>query len=306
MAHQHVETNPHFIDPEEITPEQRHYLPDALLPRRGHDQRIPPRGPQDQRPQPKHSRDERPQPLGPSPLEPHHEGQPHLPLHVWVPPVHHEDQRPQSQPQNRQGQQQQPLEMWMPPPSSIQGPAPKKQKRQDRPRKEAIMQPQLHDQHPSASLIRPQGEITEHHPSPGVMTPQRQGRHPHEHRPHTSLIPQDRPTKPLTWFAAFSYIDMGYLLSADLSVLANFTNPNKVSVDFSSMHLDLYFENTVIATQYIEPFSAARDREQPGHVYNHGGVSSSIQPRRFLEIFVLVAQSLRHHGVQPSNWGLKR
>ncbi|MBA0784621.1 hypothetical protein Gotri_000036 [Gossypium trilobum] len=52
---------------------------------------------------------------------------------------------------------------------------------------------------------------------------------------------------------------MGYLLNADLTVLANFTNPNKkVSVDFSYLYLDLYFENTLIATQYIEPFSATR------------------------------------------------
>ncbi|XWS63745.1 hypothetical protein CRYUN_Cryun06bG0128100 [Craigia yunnanensis] len=264
MAHQHVETNPHFIDPEELTPEQRHYLPAALLPRRGHDQHIPLRGPQDRRPQP----------LGPSPPEPHHE-----------------DQRPQSQPQHRQ---RQPLERWMPPPSSIEGasPTPKKQKHRGR-------QPRFQDQNPSASLIRPHGEITEQHPSPGVMTPQHRGRHLDEHRPHTKiLIPADRRTKPLTWFAAAfciifwliiiigglvvliiylifrprsprfdvnsvtlnaAYLDMGYLLNADLSVLANFTNPNKkVSVDFSSMYLDLYFENTRIATQYIEPFSAAR------------------------------------------------
>lgn len=61
----------------------------------------------------------------------------------------------------------------------------------------------------------------------------------------------------VTWNAA--YLDMGYLLNADLTVLANFTNPNKkVSVDFSYLYLDLYFANTQIATQYIEPFSATR------------------------------------------------
>ncbi|XVF43878.1 hypothetical protein PTKIN_Ptkin02bG0076100 [Pterospermum kingtungense] len=309
MAHQHVETNPHFIDPEEITTEQRNYLPAALLPRRGHDHRIPPRGPQDQRPRPTHSQEERPQPLGPSPPEPHREGQPHPPLHVWVPPVHHEDQHRPSHPQAHQGQQRQPLDRWVPPPSSVQGPAPKKQKRKNRPPKEVMLQPQLQD-HPSASLIKPQEEITEHHPSPGpgVMTPQRQGRHPHDHRPHTSLfIPEDHPTKPLTWFAAAfcivfwlviiiggliilivylvfrprnprfdvnsvtlnaAYLDMGYLLNADLTLLANFTNPNKkVRVDFSYMYLDLYFENTLIATQYIEPFSAARGQSMFANVH---------------------------------------
>lgn len=61
----------------------------------------------------------------------------------------------------------------------------------------------------------------------------------------------------VTWNAA--YLDMGNLLNADLTVLANFTNLNKkVSVDFSYLYLDLYFENTLIATQYIEPFSATR------------------------------------------------
>ncbi|XP_022724995.1 NDR1/HIN1-like protein 6 [Durio zibethinus] len=298
MAYQHVETNPHFIDPEEKTPDQRHYLPAALLPRRGPDQRIPSHRPQDQRPQPRHYGDEGPQPLGPSPPEPHHEGQPYPPLHVWVPPVHHEDQSPQSQPQNSQGQQRQPLEMSTPP-SSIQGLTPKTQKRQGRSGKKVKMPPQLQDQHPSAQLIRPLGEVTEHQPSPGVITPQPEGKHPHEQRPRTNLfLPRDRPTKPLTWFAAAfciifwlviiigglivlivylvfrprsphfdvnsvslnaAYLDMRYLLNADLSVLANFTNPNmKVSVDFSYMYLDLYFENSMIATQYIEPFSAAR------------------------------------------------
>ncbi|XVE74927.1 hypothetical protein DITRI_Ditri12bG0057800 [Diplodiscus trichospermus] len=295
--HQHVETNPHFVDPEELTPQQRQYLPAALLPRGGHGHHIPPRGPQDLHPQPQHAQDERPQPLGPSPPAPHHE--PHLPLHVWVPPVHHEDQRPQSQPPHREGQQRPPLGMWIPPPSSTQGPIPKKQKRQGRPRKEVMLQPQLQDQHPNASLVRPQGEITELHPSPGVMTPQREERPPQEQRPHSRLfLPRDRRTKPLTWFAAAfciifwliviigglvvlivylvfrprsprfdinsvslnaAYLDMGYLLNADVTVLANFTNPNKkVRVDFSYMYLDLYFENTLIATQYIEPFSAAR------------------------------------------------
>ncbi|GLT74606.1 hypothetical protein SLA2020_463940 [Shorea laevis] len=58
-----------------------------------------------------------------------------------------------------------------------------------------------------------------------------------------------------------AYLDMGYLLNADLVLLVNFTNPNhKVSVDFSSMYLDLYFENTVIATQYVQPFSAPRSK----------------------------------------------
>ncbi|GMJ08217.1 hypothetical protein HRI_004490900 [Hibiscus trionum] len=259
MAHRHVETNPHFIeDPDGTTPEQRHYLPVALLPRRGHNRRVPLRGTEDQ--------DQHPQQLGPSLLEPHHESQNHLPLHVWVPPpVQNEDRRPQLRPR----------------PSSIQVPAPK----------EAMLQPQLQDQHPSSSLIGLPGEITE--------GGQHYGRHPQEHRPHSSLfLPGDRQTNPLAWSAATicvifllimilgglivlivylvyrprsplfdlngvtlnaATLDMGYLLNADVSLLANFTNPNKkVSIDFSHMYLGLYFENSLIATQSIEPFSAAK------------------------------------------------
>lgn len=57
-----------------------------------------------------------------------------------------------------------------------------------------------------------------------------------------------------------AYLDMGYLLNADVNLLANFTNPNKkVSVDFSSMILYLYYGNTLIATQFIAPFSAYKE-----------------------------------------------
>lgn len=56
-----------------------------------------------------------------------------------------------------------------------------------------------------------------------------------------------------------AYLDMGYLLNADLTLLANFTNPNKkVSVDYSYMYVELYYGRTLIATQAIEPFSAPR------------------------------------------------
>ncbi|XP_010666335.2 NDR1/HIN1-like protein 6 [Beta vulgaris subsp. vulgaris] len=54
-----------------------------------------------------------------------------------------------------------------------------------------------------------------------------------------------------------AYLDLGYLLNSDLTVLANFTNPNeKVNVDFSYVVLQLYFDKHLIANQYIEPFSA--------------------------------------------------
>lgn len=56
-----------------------------------------------------------------------------------------------------------------------------------------------------------------------------------------------------------AYLDMGYLLNADVTMLANFTNPNKkVRIDFSYVTLNLYYEDTLIATRYIEPFSASK------------------------------------------------
>lgn len=56
-----------------------------------------------------------------------------------------------------------------------------------------------------------------------------------------------------------AYLDMGYLLNADLTILANFTNPNKkVSVDFSYMYVELHYGRTLVATQAIEPFSAPK------------------------------------------------
>ncbi|CAN0929328.1 NDR1/HIN1-like protein 13 [Linum grandiflorum] len=56
-----------------------------------------------------------------------------------------------------------------------------------------------------------------------------------------------------------AYLDAGSLLNADVSLLANFTNPNrKVGVDFGSLIVDLYYGTTLIATQFIQPFSAEK------------------------------------------------
>ncbi|XP_022945240.1 NDR1/HIN1-like protein 13 [Cucurbita moschata] len=72
-----------------------------------------------------------------------------------------------------------------------------------------------------------------------------------------------------------AYLDMGYLLNADMNLLANFTNPNKkVSVDFSSMILDLYYGNTLIATRFIAPFSASK---QGSHLVNVHMTSSQVR-----------------------------
>ncbi|KAK7399613.1 hypothetical protein VNO78_10798 [Psophocarpus tetragonolobus] len=72
-----------------------------------------------------------------------------------------------------------------------------------------------------------------------------------------------------------AYLDLGYLLNADLTMLANFTNPNKkVHVDFSSVLIFLYYGNTLIATQYVEPFSAARFQSRFAYIHM---VSSQVQ-----------------------------
>ena len=48
---------------------------------------------------------------------------------------------------------------------------------------------------------------------------------------------------------------MGFLLNGDLTMLANFTNPNKKSsVEFNYITFDLYYYNTLIATSYVAPF----------------------------------------------------
>ncbi|VVA91172.1 unnamed protein product [Arabis nemorensis] len=50
-------------------------------------------------------------------------------------------------------------------------------------------------------------------------------------------------------------LDMGYVLNGDLALVVNFTNPSKKSsVDFSYVMFELYFYNTLIATEHIEPF----------------------------------------------------
>ncbi|CAI9093049.1 OLC1v1028452C1 [Oldenlandia corymbosa var. corymbosa] len=133
------------------------------------------------------------------------------------------------------------------------------------------------------------------HDSGPSQHPQHSPRQPHQ-RPSSLRVITGGETRPLAWFiAAFcalfwiiiivvgltvliiflvyrprlpkfdistatlnaAYLDMGYLLNADFTILANFTNPNtKVNVDFSYVILDLYYENNLISTRYIEPFTA--------------------------------------------------
>ncbi|KAL9678655.1 hypothetical protein QQ045_016503 [Rhodiola kirilowii] len=114
------------------------------------------------------------------------------------------------------------------------------------------------------------------------------------HKPQGPRVPPARETRPLTWFLAICctifwlliivggliiliiyliyhpetphfqittftlnsvYLDNGNLLNADIRILANFNNSNrKVTVDFSYLTIDLYYGQTRIGTQYIEPF----------------------------------------------------
>ncbi|XP_058193777.1 uncharacterized protein LOC131310648 [Rhododendron vialii] len=72
-----------------------------------------------------------------------------------------------------------------------------------------------------------------------------------------------RPRGPKFDIAATSlnaaYLDMGYLLNADMTILANFTNPSKkATVDFHYIYVNLYFGNTLISTTYVEPFKAMK------------------------------------------------
>ncbi|KAK1403250.1 hypothetical protein POM88_002855 [Heracleum sosnowskyi] len=52
-----------------------------------------------------------------------------------------------------------------------------------------------------------------------------------------------------------AYLDMNYLVNADLMILVNFTNPNrKVNVNFKHVVIKLYFDGVPIATEYIDHF----------------------------------------------------
>ncbi|KAL5188334.1 hypothetical protein HKD37_05G013829 [Glycine soja] len=103
-------------------------------------------------------------------------------------------------------------------------------------------------------------------------------RHQPRHDPRLSGIklPKEQKSQPLTCVTLnAAYLDLGYLLNADLTMLANFTNPNKkVHVDFSSVIIYLYYGSTLIATQYVEPFYAARLQSRFAYIHM---VSSQVQ-----------------------------
>lgn len=52
------------------------------------------------------------------------------------------------------------------------------------------------------------------------------------------------------------YLDSPQFLNGDITFLANFTNPNrKLGVRFEYLNIELYFAESLIATQAVQPFS---------------------------------------------------
>ncbi|KAK3223484.1 hypothetical protein Dsin_010509 [Dipteronia sinensis] len=179
-------------------------------------------------------------------------------------------------------------------PSGPQASKPKEAQQQGQhpqPHSPQVLEPVQQGQHPKSHSPQVQPP-----PSQEAIQPPH---HSHNSRHQRGLwVPSPRRTKLLTWFLAgfcaifwiviilggiivlivyllfrphnpqfdvagvtlnAAYLDMDVLLNADLTVLANFTNPNKkVKVDFSYVVLDLYYGSTLIASQYVEPFSAPR------------------------------------------------
>ncbi|KAL8111726.1 hypothetical protein AgCh_019438 [Apium graveolens] len=72
-----------------------------------------------------------------------------------------------------------------------------------------------------------------------------------------------------------AYLDMGYLLNADVTILANFTNPNKkVNVNFKHIIINLSFDGIPIATRYIDHFHV---RKAQYHLANIHLVTSQVR-----------------------------
>ncbi|CAN1137365.1 hypothetical protein LINPERHAP2_LOCUS10013 [Linum perenne] len=216
---------------------------------------------------------QRPKPLGPDrPKEHGHFQSP------WaIPPP-----RPAHRP-THDGHYQSP---WIPPPSTAH-PA------DDRP---LVTDPHRHDtaEQPHPQPPQPQHPTGKHprHHRDGHDPSSDHHRH---RRGRGPVVPSPRKTKISTWFAAVccaifwiaiflagiiilvvyliyrphnprfevsdatlntAYLDAGSFLNADVSLLANFTNPNKkVGVDFGNLIVDLYYGPTLIATQLEEQIS---------------------------------------------------
>ncbi|KAJ8758904.1 hypothetical protein K2173_002683 [Erythroxylum novogranatense] len=113
------------------------------------------------------------------------------------------------------------------------------------------------------------------------------------YRPRNPWFEISSATLNVAYLDTASLIDNNSLLNADLQVLANFTNPNKkMSVDFSSLIIDLYYGSTVIGTQYVEPFSAAKRESR--FVNIHMMTSQVRLPPKDSQLFV---QQVNQNGI---------
>ncbi|KAJ9176298.1 hypothetical protein P3X46_011628 [Hevea brasiliensis] len=234
------------------------------------------------------------QPPQSHPQDQRHDGEYRSP---WMFP-HHPDEDHRSHDPLRDGKYRSP---WIPPPSQnpdedikISPPhtrPPQQDQQSKKPKTTGVTQPQDQDHYPFR-------------PNDGLPPAQQQDRSRH---PRGLRTPAPQQTMPITWLGAAlcaifciviflgglivlivylvyrprspwfevssvtlnaAYVDAGSLLNADISLLVNFTNPNKkVGLEFSHMIIDLYYENTLMATQYIESFSAPKAQSRFASVH---------------------------------------
>ncbi|KAJ0965286.1 hypothetical protein J5N97_026424 [Dioscorea zingiberensis] len=63
-------------------------------------------------------------------------------------------------------------------------------------------------------------------------------------------------------------LDSPFYLNADLTFLANFSNPNhKMDALFEYVNIDLYFQNRIIAAQALPPFAERRGEAKFGSIH---------------------------------------
>ncbi|KAM5567986.1 NDR1/HIN1-like protein 13 [Rosa sericea] len=291
--HRLRESNPHFGSPYQT--QQQGQYPESTPP--GSFVPLPqyqgqPSGPPP--PSPEWSEPRQPILREPAPTRPRgkHQGRQPRPLGPLVSIPHHEqDQHPRPKKQSRHSK---------PPPVPL-APTPHHDQDQQHPDPKH----QSHDSMPLVPGAAPIPHRAQDHQTPQHHTPH--GSHEQRHGSQRLRMPQPQQTNFFTWslgvccaifwiliilaglivlivYLVFrprtpkfeistatlnaAYLDMGYLLNADLTVLVNFTNPNKkVSVYFSPMYLYAYYGSTLVATTYIEPFTAHKHQSMFANVH---------------------------------------
>ncbi|KAK7318675.1 hypothetical protein RJT34_03380 [Clitoria ternatea] len=282
------ETNPHFSRPQRPPHVDGTEQPHPFVPRHKHKYRGAA--------SPIHHDDvDHPPPFT---LQPRHED--HVPLRT-----HHDDHFPY-QPQQDDVDHPETSILREPQPGQSRHEDPRR-KQQDQGFRPVKSKVNFQEQSPKAG-----GSLV---PPPPDIPAERRQRSPHHDRRHTPIrLPEQKKSQPLTWLGAWlcvifwlviiiggliviivylvfrpqspnfdvssatlnaAYLDLGDLLNADVTILANFTNPNKkVHVDFSSVIIYLYYGSTLIAAQYVEPFSAARLQSRFANIHM---VTSQVQ-----------------------------